>query len=268
MKATLFFILAIFITLSAAVYQRMTGPTHPVRGKVEILGETVKYKLLRSHNSTDDAKIKFAVKNPDISGIVKLRRYKSTDEWSDFSLLRDDENLVASIPKQPPAGKVMYQISLFDGEKTFELTDDPIIIRFKGPVPAFILIPHILAMFLAMLFTARAGLEAIFKRKKLWFYSTIATGLLFVGGIILGPIVQKYAFGAFWTGWPFGHDLTDNKTAVAFIFWLIALWAIYKNKAARIWVIIGTIVLFAVYSIPHSALGSELDYTKIEAVNE
>ncbi len=268
MKSTLLFILAIVLTLSAAVYQRLTGPTHPVRGKVEILDETVEFRLLRSHNSTGDAPIELTAKNPKISGFVKLRRYKSNDDWSLHPLKRDGEILTASIPKQPPAGKVMYQISFSDGENEFPLTTEPVIIRFKGAVPSFILIPHILAMFLAMLFTARAGLEAVFKRKKLWFYSATATGSLFIGGIILGPIVQKYAFGAYWTGWPFGHDLTDNKTAFAFIFWLIALWAIYKNKAARIWVIIATFMLFAVYSIPHSAMGSELDYTKIEAVDE
>ena len=35
-----------------------------------------------------------------------------------------------------------------------------------------------------------------------------------LGGMILGPIVQKYAFGAYWTGIPFGHDLTDAKNLV------------------------------------------------------
>jgi hypothetical protein len=87
---------------------------------------------------------------------------------------------------------------------------------------------------------------------------------LFIGGLILGPIVQQYAFGAFWTGWPFGHDLTDNKTIIAFIFWAIALFQVMKKKPkAGIWVIVATIVMLAVYLIPHSVLGSEIDYTQI-----
>ena len=66
-------------------------------------------------------------------------------------------------------------------------------------------------MFFGMLLSTRAGLEAYsttpnYGRLILW---TVA--LLTVGGLLLGPIVQKYAFDAFWTGWPFGTDLTDNK---------------------------------------------------------
>ena len=41
--------------------------------------------------------------------------------------------------------------------------------------------------------------------------------------MILGPIVQYYAFGDLWTGIPFGWDLTDNKTLIALIFWILAV---------------------------------------------
>ena len=93
---------------------------------------------------------------------------------------------------------------------------------------------------------------------KLAFWTT---GLLFLGGMILGPIVQKYAFGEFWTGVPFGFDLTDNKTLVTMVTWIVAAWlSIKKKHSARIWIIIAAIVLLLVYSIPHSMMGSELDY--------
>ncbi|MDZ7744022.1 MAG: hypothetical protein U5Q03_20390 [Bacteroidota bacterium] len=82
--------------------------------------------------------------------------------------------------------------------------------------------------------------------------------------MILGPIVQKYAFDVYWAGWPFGHDLTDNKTLVSFIFWLIAVFVLRKNPENRTWPIIASVVLIAIYLIPHSVLGSELDYTAIE----
>jgi hypothetical protein len=82
-----------------------------------------------------------------------------------------------------------------------------------------------------------------------------------VGGLILGPVVQKYAFGAYWTGWPFGQDLTDNKTLVAWIFWAIALWRLHKNPANRTWPAIAMVVLLLVFLIPHSMFGSELDYS-------
>lgn len=260
-------ILTIVITLSSAVYQRMTGPTRPVRGSVEI-GETdVKYKLIRTHNSTGDAIMNITVADPAVTGELRYRRYKSHDDWSAVPLGRNGDDLVVVIPQQPPAGKVMYQVSLI-GESgvRHNLTDEPIIIRFKGPVPLSILILHVIFMFSAMLLSTRAGLEAVAGGKKCYAFTFVTAILLFIGGLILGPIVQKYAFGAYWTGWPFGHDLTDTKTAVAMLFWVIALWRSRTKGKGNAWIIIAAIVTLAVYIIPHSALGSELDYTKIDQV--
>ena len=88
---------------------------------------------------------------------------------------------------------------------------------------------------------------------------------LVLGGLIFGPIVQKYAFGAYWTGFPFGHDFTDNKTAFAILFWAIALiMSLFRNKNTRWWILAAAIVLLSTYLIPHSLFGSELDQSSLE----
>ena len=90
-------------------------------------------------------------------------------------------------------------------------------------------------------------------------------GFLVIGGFILGPIMQKFAFGEFWTGFPFGHDLTDNKTLIAIVGWLIALYMYSKSKSPKKWALFGSFLLLIIYLIPHSVMGSELDYNKIDA---
>jgi len=62
--------------------------------------------------------------------------------------------------------------------------------------------------------------------------------------------------------------LTDNKTVVTFIFWLIAWFVLRKKPMNRVWPIIATVVMLAVYFIPHSVLGSEIDHTKTETAVE
>jgi uncharacterized BrkB/YihY/UPF0761 family membrane protein len=89
--------------------------------------------------------------------------------------------------------------------------------------------------------------------------------LLVVGGLVLGPIVQKYAFDAYWTGWPFGTDLTDNKTAAAFLSWLIVWRYVGRSKQPWKWVLGAAVVTLAVFLIPHSMFGSQLDYSKLPA---
>ncbi len=257
--------LAVLITLSSVVYQRMTGPTYPIRGKVTVEGERVSYKLIRSHETTGDAAMRFRVPDRGVRGELVWRRYRSNDTWQTIPLEREGDELIAVIPRQPAAGKVAYRVVLIpeSGERIV-LNTEPALIRFKGPVPAVVLIPHILFMFIAMLFSNRAGLEAIARGGNAYRLAVWTTVLFFTGGLILGPIVQKFAFGAFWTGWPFGHDLTDNKTAVVFLFWLAALWRGRDPAKARMWIVTAAVVQLLVYLVPHSVLGSELDYTKME----
>lgn len=261
-RSALFWIIAIIFTLGIAVYQRLTGPTHPIKGDITINAQFVSYTLLRSANCGTDAKIKIAVSDTSINGFYVFKRFKSHDEWTKAPLIREHDVLVARLPHQPAAGKIMYQITLQQDSKMFNLTENPVIMRFKGEVPAGVLIPHIIFMFLAMLLSTRTGLEAIAKGSKTYAYTFLTMVFLFIGGLILGPVIQKYAFDAYWTGWPIGHDLTDNKTIVAFIFWFFAFYKLSRKRTSYWAAILAATLLVVVYLIPHSVLGSELDYTQ------
>jgi hypothetical protein len=257
MKKILFWFLALLITLASAVYQRMTGPTYPFRGKATLAGEEIRVRLPRSHESTGDCQVSVVTQNPEVSGYVLYRKYLADEPWLRLELVRSDGALTAFLPKQPPAGKLEYSVMLSDGTDELSLSGtNPIRVRFKGYVPASILIPHILIMFLAMLFSTRAGIAALDRRSRPGLLAIWATGLLFAGGIILGPLVQKFAFGAWWTGFPVGKDLTDTKTLFSLLFWAAALIAGRGGKPARIWVLFASLVTLAVYLIPHSLLGS------------
>ncbi|ROL57462.1 hypothetical protein D9V84_05605 [Bacteroidetes/Chlorobi group bacterium Naka2016] len=264
-KNILFWVLSLLIMLGLAIYQRTTGPTYPKTGSFKIEGQKIKYKLVRSWGENSDAFVKIVVPNANVSGFMKFRRHPSYDDWSSKELIRSKDTLIAVIPQQPPAGKIMYQIFLNDdkGNEYKIPPDEPVIIRFKGSVPDFVLIPHIFFMFFSMVFGIRVFFEALVLKRDVYKLSLWTFVLLFIGGAILGPIVQHYAFGVYWSGWPFGHDLTDNKTLISLIFWLIAIWRLKKNPTDYKWAIIASIVMVAVYLIPHSVLGSEIDYTKI-----
>lgn len=265
-RSVLFWIIAIIITVLSAYYQRVTGPTYPLSGKITIDNQEINYHLDRSHNSTDDCKIKIDTKDNSLSGILEWKRFKTNDEFTKVEMTNDGEILSAPLPKQPPAGKLQYSVILSKNNESYAIPAHQkyVVIRFKGKVPLFILIPHILAMFGTMLLSTRTGLEVFNKGPRLKLYTAWTIGFLILGGMILGPITQYYAFGEFWTGVPFGIDLTDNKTLIALIGWLIAAFMLKKSKKPGRWVIGAAVLLFIVYMIPHSVLGSELDYNKID----
>ncbi len=264
MKKPLFWCLAVVITVTSALYQRMTGPTYPVRVKAAVEGRTYRVRLPRSAVSTDNAAVELKLPAP-AEGYLEYMRYKSDDPWVREPLVRQGEKLVGFLPKQPAAGKLAYRVHLTTGGADTVISGgEPLVIRFKDPVPLLLLIIHVLIMFSGMLFATAAGLASLDKKKNPRRFVLWAAGLIFIGGFILGPLVQKYAFGILWSGFPFGTDLTDNKTLILFLFWIVALVAGRKGKPARLAVLAASVVTLAIYLIPHSLFGSELKYTKMK----
>ncbi|RLD41897.1 MAG: hypothetical protein DRI86_12605 [Bacteroidetes bacterium] len=263
-KSFLLWTITVVITISAMFYQRMTGPTYPKKVNIELAGQQYKLKLLRSNEIGSPCDIKIPIEDTDVKAIIFYKRYKVNEEWTKEEMLlktEDDKTfLSATLPEQPSAGKVEYRIELYKGNEKVNITkDEPVVVRFKGFVPRYILIPHIIFMIISLIVATRAGVEALANGDKTRKFATLTLIALGIGGLILGPLVQLYAFGELWTGWPFGGDWTDNKTIFAWIFWLVAFVVLKKNPHNKLWPIIATIVIFAMYMIPHSMGGSELD---------
>jgi hypothetical protein len=256
MKNYVYWILAVIITLVLSIYQRMTGPTYPKKVSVEMNGGSYKLKLPRSGVQHDEIvtlkDIPSDVKSPQLH----YRRYPTSNEYTTVDFSWKDGEWQAALPVQPVAGKLQYYITV--GGKDYP-ADDPVVIRFRHDVPASILIPHILLMFGAMLLAVYTFLLVITRKKySRWLKITVAT--LFVGGFIFGPLVQHAAFGPWWTGFPYGTDLTDNKTLLSFLFFMVALVTL-KWKYNKWVVCLAVLFMILIFSIPHSAYGSEYDYT-------
>ena len=159
------------------------------------------------------------------------------------------------------AGKYEYFVFLDDGsDEPFSITGDKAIYaRYKDSVPMWALLLHILAIFASMTIAIRTTLAALIEEKYKGLITASIVSLL-IGAFILGPLVQWYAFGVWWSGIPFGYDWTDNKVVVELIFWVLAT---YLNRGAlenRKSVYLAGFVTLLVYFIPHSIFGSEYDY--------
>lgn len=268
LKSLFLWTIAILLTLGSAIYQRTSGPTYPIEGSVAFGDQEISYRFLTSHTTTKDQLVQLVVRDTSITGRLYFRKVPSFEDYQNKRLIRKDTLLYAHLPKQPAAGKLEYRIELKKTNKKQLLPEKgPVTTRFKDDVPAVALLPHILFMFSAMLFSTRSGLEALRRNAaNLYRYTLVTVVLMALGGLIFGPLVQKYAFGQYWTGFPFGTDLTDNKTMVAFLVWILALFKIRKNPRAKGWVLAAAIVTFIIFIIPHSMMGSEIDYTKADSL--
>ncbi|MGE5457193.1 MAG: hypothetical protein ACM3RX_02445, partial [Methanococcaceae archaeon] len=185
-RSIILWLVAFLITILTAYYQRVSGPTYPINGKITVGSEEVKYKLLRSFGGKENAVISIAIQDTSIRGFLKYKRFKSFDDYTIIPMENLNGKLTAALPHQPPAGKIEYQIKLAKGSTSYYVPENNFcIIRFKGDVPWFVLIPHIIVMFGAMLLSTRTGLAIFNPRdnlKKLVFWTV---GFLIAGGMIL-----------------------------------------------------------------------------------
>jgi len=256
----LLWLLAFILTLVLAIYQRLNGPTYPVRGSEKAAGMTVRYKFHRSWTSHQPLPVNVAVAGKGIRLRLYHRRFPlvAGEEWSVLPMSEKDGAFSGSIPGQPAAGKVTYKIEVSSPGRVSWLNGGrPVVARFKNEVPSWLLIAHVLFMFAGLLLAFRTGLEALRRDGRWQKFITWTLVVTALGGLIMGPLVQKYAFGAYWKGFPLGGDLTDSKTLFAVLFWLAAF---FLRKKSRWWTVTATLLMVVVYLIPHSMLGSELDY--------
>ena len=93
MKNFLFWLIAFVITISSAIYQRMTGPTHPVRGKIVISDTEIKYRLKRSHGGETDHRVAINISDDKIAGVLQYKRYKTDDPWTDIPMKKEMDQL-------------------------------------------------------------------------------------------------------------------------------------------------------------------------------
>lgn len=255
-------IFALILTLASAVYQRMTGPTCPLRDSYQVDGEIRKVRLKRNPVTTESLKIAVPGVNGDRT-FLNWREFPTSRNWKTVEMLHDGAVFNAEIPPQPPAGKIEYFIRMESRDNrtvTIPSGGKHAIARFKNPVPAWALIPHVILMFSAMLTSNRLGLGLLLgastNPRLLWITFLTFT----VGGMLLGPVVQYHAFGAAWTGWPVGNDLTDNKSAILWLCWMIPILRLIFKKDWRKYALIASLLTLIVYLIPHSLMGSEYRY--------
>jgi hypothetical protein len=251
---------AITLTGSALVYQSFYDPTKPKREQLWLNeAQDYRFRLPRSHSGNNNCLIEISIPDVSVNGDLFYRRYPTKDEWQRISMVRVSDKLAAFLPVQPPSEKLEYYLKFNQEGRVFRIPDaESVVIRFQGDVPAGIILPHAVLMVVAMLLSNLTLFLVIFRFRQYRIFAIITLGALIVGGLILGPLVQKYAFGQYWTGFSAGMDITDSKTLITFIFWAIAVAGNLK-KDRKYLVILASIVMLILFSIPHSSMGSERD---------
>ncbi len=213
LRSILFWILAVIITIGCLSYQDKTGPTYPLEDTIEIFGENVNFKFLRSETIGTDLQIMLQDPVPaGISGYVKYRRFKSNDEWAtvqmeagsfEFRRRWEVQTVQGTGAKLPSllerAGKYEFfvYITKENAEPISVTGDKPIYARYKAKVPAWALLVHILTIFISMAIGIRTVLEALVNGNYKWIE---LTALNRINNPAINGVLLNY------------HDITERKS--------------------------------------------------------
>lgn len=146
-----------------------------------------------------------------------------------------------------------------------------LLVKYKGEVSPVVLALHIIFMFGAFYFMIQSLWSAIdilstgTGKRSAVSNARWALGCTFIGGWPIGFILNYQAFGPVWEGFPFGYDITDNKTQLMFIFWLVSLllvWGSFIGKGEEkdllgprgfaFAVLLSYIISLFLFIVPHS----------------
>ncbi len=267
LKKVVLWVIAIFIAILIAIFQRATGPTYPVKGKLRFENIEFKYRFPRSCTILKNTCIG-KIYDTKIDGYILYKRYNLNDEFQKIPFEFDGKNTYFKLNDNfPKAAKIEYDVYFLNNDKEHKINDKRIVLRYKGDVPGLFLITHIIFMFLFMISSTYIFLENNLLKdtsKKIFYSSYI---FLIVGGFVLGPVVQYYAFDILWSGFPLGYDLTDNKTLLILVFWSVVIYKFIKNSNYKKWINIAYLFTVIIYLIPHSVFGSEYDYSSKKLKN-
>ena len=75
-------IIAFVVTLAIAIYQRVTGPTHPVKESTTLKGTEVNAKFDRNHSGDGDQPVIVEVSSNNLDGELYWKRFKTSDDWN------------------------------------------------------------------------------------------------------------------------------------------------------------------------------------------
>ncbi len=263
------YIAALIITILLLAVARRASTRHTEEFNVEVQGTT-----LTHHSVTEDfgegPMLSVQAKGADGFKAVIFYSEKQGGPYQTIDMIPVSDVFTAKLPVLPKGQKWFYHIEVTKGDAkvaTFPPDKDQFI-KFKGHVSEIILVPHIFSMFATIFLGIMAMLTSFdiargkgdLRRSVLYTLWTMI--FAFIGGFPLGITVAYQAFGVGWGGIPLGWDITDNKTLVLFLLWLITFILARKGlrgdkmaisgKIYAFLVTLSFVVTFATFLIPHS----------------
>lgn len=269
---------AIALAIGILFLHKATKSGDAAHGTFELAGVSQTYQLPRDWEVAEGgARIELRLEGepPEITGAVLWHPFPSDDPYSATEFretrkrvttpgegTRSWTELIARLPVLPAGELMEYFVTLQSEGRDIRLPpgEETVTLQYRGFVRPEIAYPYLAGLVFMLVVGMRAGLSAIFEPASTRRYAWGAFFLLTVAGMILGILVQFYAVGEGWKGFPLGNDWGDNNKILAtWGIWLAACLILGRStrpvtKLARFSVVVAVGVMAGLYPIPLNLL--------------
>jgi len=274
--------LAILLTFLLLAFTRKTTAVRSVHQMVQQHGILIEHNTVPKQVGDEIPLILTKVQGT--SEVRLVYKIGQDGEYQSVKMTKkpgEEDIFTASIPVHPKGVKAWYfleAVSLREGgevkvtlPKRSSGQVKPIRLKFEGKVPSYVVIPHVLCIFGAIFFATLTLLSAIdLKKGRATLRNSVklCAGtilLLFIGFFPFGWAMNYFAFGVLWEAFPFGWDVTDDKSQIMLLFWLFTLFTVkgtllgkgerknlVSDRGFVTWVIVSFIATILILGIPHS----------------
>jgi hypothetical protein len=248
-KKILLLLISTVIAVFAVFVQQFSSSDRPYYEEIKINNIDYSFKLPVYHEGNEECLIELSVPDTTIKGLLYYKLFKSNHEYNFINLIRMNENLVSVLPHQKQNIKVQYYLELnSDGKKYFIARDNPVIVRFQGVVPKYVLFPQVAIMFVALIFSCFAGMLTFSHIDSYKKYAKVSFYLFTLSALVIGIIIHLISFRHLFVQVANNNDLTFYKNGIIFLLWLAVYYVNRKSdfKFLTLAVSILTLILYCV----------------------
>ncbi len=264
-----FILTLLLLGVSRTMSTRKPKVIHQTVGEVEIYHTTV--------TETKPDKIPSIIVNlegPKLSEVECILTYHFLGHTKKRIIMNNlgDTLFSAPLPSARIGKKLFYRVDMVRNGVFLasmpEAGQPDYLVKYKGNISPYVLIPHIILMFVSVFLAFLAlfyGIDVLRKKdrvKKAAILVLLTFLTAFIGGILIGVEVTRQTFNEGFGGYPFGRDVTDTKTEIYLLFWLVTLILSFKGIMGKpmlisertfgILIVISFTVNLLAFLVPHS----------------
>lgn len=226
-------IVSIAITIAMVFVARYLSANRPRDLASSVAGLTLRHTTVVDQEGPGEPELRLEVEGEPAAPPVVRYRPRGGEQVEETVMTAAGEGAwIARLPELPKGSRMRYAFVAAapgGGEARLPAGDGFLTVKYEGIVSPFVLVSHIIFMFGAFFCMSMCmlGALAVLRGREGKRFTVVMSRWVmfftFVGGWPLGMILNRQAYGPAWEGFPFGWDVTDNKTQIMLVFWIVTI---------------------------------------------